>query len=250
MFDSSGHIVKWDYTVEDFATLEWESRARWVEAIAARYELGRWLDDITGAIRFLGSDPRFSQLNGWASNVDAAILQAINDGIRLAFRSEAPIGYLAPAGSLASFAGKVHIHGGELWAQFFRAINPHLAGPRPQLASDDELIDLRLRAEQHGVDYALAHHETRRRYASADPWQRSRIDIFLAGADGYRWLAPKYRYLVGGRCTASTHFLCEATDPRTASPYLAFLGNLLLELGAVVLYTPRAVGELVGLALN
>ena len=114
--NSNANITRFDCTVADFQSLSWEERKMWVELIADKLELGGWLDDIKAAIDHLSNDPDFHEMSGWAAQMDAGILQAINDGVRLSEGKE-------PVGRLVTFRGKTYwTHGGQGWFEFLMAM--------------------------------------------------------------------------------------------------------------------------------
>jgi hypothetical protein len=158
-----------------------------MNAFVELYKLDDWFTDILGAIRILSSDPDYRRGGGWAAYMDAAILQAINDGYRLYLGQDA--------------IGSGSTHGGSAWRDFFAALLAGMEG--------NQLIVLRLAGEQGGVDYARGLAETQRRYAAEDERVQIKIDLFLWGADSYRSF--------GQRCRGSYSCNFRHTDPRQAT---------------------------------
>ncbi len=189
--------MKTDCTVDDFHELTWSQRLEWLELFVQENQLGDWFDDIAGAIEILSNDPDYQDMNGWAAYIDAGILQAINDGMRI-FNNQDPIG-----------------DGGGAWSAFFSAEdkgweNSNLNG----------LIALRLAGEQGGVDYAALLPETIRRHDASDARVQLKSYLFLKGANQYRYTGMACRVLFS--CNS------EFTDPRTAveTPFFQGLGQL------------------------
>ena len=88
----------------------------WVELTADKLELGEWLHDIKAAIDHLSNDPDFHEMSGWAAQMDAGILQAINDGVRLRRGDE-------PIGGYVTYRGETYwTHGGQGWYEFLMAM--------------------------------------------------------------------------------------------------------------------------------
>ena len=212
-FDPTGHcafaqlpdgtetdeIVKFDCTVGDFQALSWKQREKWMNSFIELHGLGEWFDDILGAIGFLSSDSDYARMGGWAAYMDAAILQAINDGMRL-YSGQSAIG----SGSS---------HGGGAWNAFFKG----LKDDRLEGTDLNRLIGLRLAGEQGGVDYARSLPETQRRFANETRRVQIKVDLFLWGADNYRSF---------GMWCRGNWFICQnmdawdytaVTDPRTAT---------------------------------
>ena len=184
-------IVKFDCTVGEFQALSWEQREKWIQSFVELYGLGEWFDDILGAIGFLSSDPDYSRGGGWAAYMDAGILQAINDGMRL-YKGQNAIG----SGTS---------HGGGAWHAFFIGyLDDDLEG-----RDLNQLIVLRLAGEQGGVDYARSLSETQRRFTNESARVQNKVDLFLWGADNYRSF--------GMRCRSNYSCQFDLTDPRAAT---------------------------------
>jgi len=166
-FDENGNINKFDCTVDDFHALSWEERIKWVDLFVSTNKLEDWFNDIRGVISdtFVG-DSTFEDMDGYVAYMDAAVLQAINDGWQMK-KGETPIG-----------------NGGVLWAEFFNQDEETPASQKPALDK------LRLDAEQFGVDYARSLPESKRRYTQESIQDQIKIDVFLWGADSYRSVCP------------------------------------------------------------
>jgi RHS repeat-associated protein len=200
--DENGELLKTDCTVDDFQNLTWDQRLQWLDIFVATNGLADWFNDIRGAILELSSDPDYQQMDGWAAYLDAGILQAINDGMRLYD------GYGAIGHTLSNGQGYSTINGGAGWRDFFRNFYAGMA--------EDPLIVSRLRAEQMGVDYALSLPETDRRYQSSGTRVQIKVDTFLWGADRYRDFGRACRSYFAA-CTASFGpGIADYTDPRKA----------------------------------
>lgn len=130
--------------------------------------------------------------------MDAAVLQAINDGMLL-YHGNAAIGSAISDGRTYSL-----INGGRGWKDFFAA---YYAGM--QTSDLDNLINLRVKAEQQGVDYGLSLSESIRRGNMSSPYEQTKINIFLKGANAYRGVSAWCR----------DHSICDwsYTDPRVAT---------------------------------
>lgn len=161
------YLVKTDCTVDDFQALNWDQRQQWLQLFILQFGLGDWFVDIARVIQVFADDPDYNSMNGWAAYADAAVLQAINDGMRLAGGQKA--------------IGSAGANGGAAWAEFFRKAEQRSIG-------QNELIILRLAGEQGGVDYATSLQETQRRYSSLSPHVQDKSGFFLAGANTYRTL--------------------------------------------------------------
>ena len=157
--NGNANITRFDWAVADFQRLSWEERKMWVELIADKLELGEWLDDIKAAIDHLSNDPDFHEMSGWAAQMDAGILQAINDGVRLRRGDE-------PIGGYVIYRGKTHLtHGGHLWYELFKKHDPEIHNDRGHV--DHELTIIRFSAEQQGANYSRFLPETQRRLQEA-----------------------------------------------------------------------------------
>ena len=207
--DGDAIITKFDCTVEDFQNLSWEERLTWVRLIVDQEKLDEWLDDITAAIKHLSSDPDFQKMSGWAAQMDAGILQAINDGVRL-HRGQEPVG-----GDITVKGETVHTHGGEYWRKFldFEAKKTY----KTDTNALHEAIRTRYAAEQQGVNYSRNLPETRQRVQNAGLGEQAKIVLFLLGADAYR--------ATGFVCHMFTACVNPYTDPRTAVDE-TFVGGL------------------------
>jgi len=202
--DGRGYLSKTDCTVRDFQALSWAQRLEWLRIFVQQYELGDWFNDIMDAIMSLSTTPGLSDMDGWAAFVDAAVLQAINDGMRLVKGKDA-IGNSAFG----------LVNGARGWRDFFRAWQEFVSQKDSGLPmwTENEVIALRLSAEQQGVDYAISLPESIRRYQDEDVRVQIQIDIFLWGADTYRWAGEGCRRSPG---VCSTLFDAW-TDPRQAT---------------------------------
>ena len=176
--NGNANITRFDCTVADFQRLSWEERKMWVELIADKLELGGWLDDIKAAIDHLSNDPDFHEMSGWAAQMDAGILQAINDGVRLRRGDE-------PIGGYVTYRGETYwTNGGQGWFEFFDGHDPEIHNDRNFV--DHELTIIRFSAEQQGANYSRFLPETQRRLQAASLGEQVKIFLFLFGADGYR----------------------------------------------------------------
>lgn len=209
--DSGGNLAKTDCTVQDFQNLSWDQRMQWLSIFTRQFRLEIWFDDIMGAIRILSSDADYQQMSGWAAYADAAVLQAINDGMRLYLGQNA-------IGSAVSDAHTYSlINGGIAWNEFFHGF---YSGMRT--SNLNGLIVLRLAGEQGGVDYAISLSGTQSRYGAEDSRTQLKIGLFLWGTNGYR--------AIGQRCRGnnSCNVFSSYTDPREATETRLFrvLGQL------------------------
>jgi len=137
-------------------------------------------------------------MDGWAAYMDAGVLQAINDGMRL-YEGQDAIGSAISDGHTYSL-----VHGGSAWKEFF---DGYYAGM--DITDLNSLIVLRLAGEQGGVNYARSLPLSEQRYDSEDLRVRIKIDLFLGGADTYRSFGQWCR---GGFSCNSAY-----TDPRQAT---------------------------------
>ena len=150
-------------------------------------------------IQVFADDPDYSSMSGWAAYADAGVLQAINDGMRVAQ------GWRA--------IGSGGIHGGAAWALFFQSLTN-------RRIDNSTRIILRLAGEQGGVNYATSLAETQRRYEALTDRVAFKSAMFLIGANGYRG----YGMMCHVDCSNpfnATSYLFEAlvvahTDPRTS----------------------------------
>jgi len=150
-------------------------------------------------------------MNGWAAYADAAVLQAINDGMRLNLGHEA--------------IGSAETNGGAAWAKFFRnAVHTSIG--------QNELIILRLAGEQGCVDYATSLPGTQRRYSALTSRVQDKSGLFLAGANAYRTLGM---WCHAGCLTHASvpgelieNLIVAHTDPRTSGDtwLIQFLAQL------------------------
>jgi RHS repeat-associated protein len=199
--DAQGNIIKTDCTVDDFKALSWEERLQWVESYVRENKLGDWHNDMEFAIKFMSEDPIHSQSGSAAFFMDAAVLQSMNDGMNIASGR--------PCVS--------HCDESQLWDDFYKA--QAIRGPiKP---SDQTLIDVRLKAEQGGVNLAMALTIQRGLY---DPHSARYDDIyfgvFLGSANLYRdsalWINEHYPGVFP-----------QIFDPRQSGPALYNAGRTL-----------------------
>ena len=150
----------------------------WVELTADKLELGEWLHDIKAAIDYLSNDPDFHEMSGWAAQMDAGILQAINDSVRLSEGDE-------PIGGYVTYRGETYwTNGGQRWFEFFKKHDPRIHNERNFV--DHELTIIRFSAEQQGANYSRFLPETQQRLQAASLGEQLKISLFLSGADAYR----------------------------------------------------------------
>ena len=194
-------ISKFNCTVTDFQRLSWEERKLWVELIVDEENLDGWLDDIYEAIIHLSNDPDFKKMSGWAAQMDAGILQAINDGVLL-HRGQKPIGTSIIRYGLFP----KRWHGGAKWHEFLDFVGDGF--DENDIDRKNEIIRIRYQAEQQGVNYSGDLPETQKRYDEADFMLKRKIDLFLIGADVYRF--------IGDNCRRFRSCDNPYTDPRTA----------------------------------
>ena len=222
--DPSGHGVDCgigmgcvkDYTgaktLKDFRDMGWNERKHWLADIVHENDLGHWFDDMLGAIDFMAHNPSLSQQGGTAEVMDAAVLQAINDGLLITKGSD-------------PFGG-----GGQGWADFFKE--------RQDSNDEDHLIATRLRAEQQGVNYAWGLASTQSAFGNSTQSDQIFFRLFKTGADSYRSSAIAYRLgtpystmavqygapqFTGPLVVTATGIM---TDPRTSGPGLVGIGVL------------------------
>ncbi len=192
-------------TLDDFENMTWRNRKDWLASFAQRNRLENWFADMGSAIDFMISDPSLAREGGTAEVMDAAVLQAINDG------------WLMFTGEQASGDG------GQGWANFFQDRKDGITG--------GALIASRLQAEQYGVDYAWGLASTQSAYNNSSELDQIYFTIFKGGADGYRSMASSFRSdPLAVSIAENTLFLgplliTPATDPRTSGPYLNFAGG-------------------------
>jgi hypothetical protein len=202
-----GKILESNCTVGMFHALDWLQRSEWLQLFTETNDLGKWFDDIYNTIGFFSSDTEFSDMAGWTAYADAAVLQAINDGWR-SYRGDTPIGGDGTSGSSG-------------WHRFFSMYSSYQQGN----IDLDQLIAVRLEAEQQGVDYARSLPESRRRYNNSDLYTQIQIETFLQGANSYRAYAPKLRSLTSAPIIGS--LVTQYTDPRTSWSALEFGSRIL-----------------------
>ncbi len=202
--NSSGKefISKTDCTLDDFQALDWDDRKRWMGLFVNENDLEDWFDDIKGTIDILAADGDYNNMDGWAAYMDAAVLQAINDGMNLFSNREA--------------VGAEGTHGGEAWRAFFGALDRGMKNTDP-----NQLIVLRLSGEQGGVNYALGLTETSWRYQAESTRVQLKVDWFLWGTNLYRERSMSCRS--AGSCWVDAY-----SDPRQATEtrLFRFLGTL------------------------
>ncbi|MBI5825426.1 MAG: RHS repeat-associated core domain-containing protein [Chloroflexi bacterium] len=187
-------------TLDDFQNMSWDERKEWLDDFVANNNLEDWFDDIKGAIDILSSDPDYQDMSGWAAYMDAAVLQAINNGMRIN-KNQSPVG-----------------GGGGAWAAFFAAYYDGW-----QDSNLDGLIALRLAGEQGGVNYGVSLSETTARFNNSNPRVQLKIGLFLAGANGYRSTGIWCR----NNGTCSNNIFSVYADPRTAveTAFFQYLGQ-------------------------
>ncbi|MDQ3006166.1 MAG: hypothetical protein M3R47_12395, partial [Chloroflexota bacterium] len=191
-------------TLNDFQDMSWNERKRWIAEFASERDLDNWFDDMGSAIDFMISDPSLANEGGTAEVMDAAVLQAINDGWQM-------------------FKGKqANGEGGQGWANFFQARGDGITG--------DALIVARLQAEQYGVDYAWGLESTQSAYKNSSGLDQTYFSVFKGGADGYRSMASAFRSNpLAVNFAEQNQFLglsLSMTDPRTSGPHLNTVGKV------------------------
>jgi len=190
----TGEIVKTDCTVDDFLNLSWEQRLEWLKLFVSQNDLADWFDDIKNAIEFMMDDPNLSDASGAANYMDAAVLQAINDGWNVVTGGTA--------------IGEAGIDGADGWASFFQKWRD--CRETGMCGDGNWLLDDRVEAEQIGVDYAQTlTYAPGGAYDRDDIRSKAELDWFLLGANGYRAVGTRLGPLCAGVC-----------DPRTAGPGL------------------------------
>jgi hypothetical protein len=95
--DPSGHCMtnskettrgdRFDCSVDELQNLDWDIRAWWIRGLGDAAGASRWFENITGILGFFKNTEQLSDLKGWASVGDAALLWAVQDGYRSAFKS-------------------------------------------------------------------------------------------------------------------------------------------------------------------
>jgi RHS repeat-associated protein len=195
-------------TKEDFRNLPWVERKRWLTEFVHEKKLDTWFDDMIGAIDFMMRNPSLSQKGGTAEVMDAAVLQAINDGWNGDTRG-----------------------GGQGWADFF-------AEAKQPSANKNHLIATRLSAEQKGVDYAWNLAGTQSAFKKSGQFDQVFFRSFKMGADSYRSSAIVYRLGAPLSTMAiqtsvplylsplAVAVTAGMTDPRTSGPGLVFMGEV------------------------
>lgn len=193
-------------TLDDFRNMSWRNRKDWLQSFAIRNGLENWFDDMAGAIDFMTSDSHLSAKGGITEVMDAAVLQAVNDGW-LIHTGQDPVG-----------------GGGQGWDKFFDAYDLFKING----ISRDSLIGIRLQAEQYGVDYSWGLNEVQNAYSSSSELDQIYFDIFKGGADSYRSSSIAFRSDPLAVNTAEfswSGLVLMATDPRTSGPFLNFIGQ-------------------------
>ena len=127
--------------------LNGDQRLDWVDEFVTRNNLGNWFDDIRNVIESFKVDPDFSDLQGATAHMDAAILHAMQNGMRL--HNDQGIRCAESCHS----AGKAAL----AWGKFF---DENALPPSERTLTEDGLIRLRLEGEQAGADYGWAYPET------------------------------------------------------------------------------------------
>ncbi len=79
-----------DCNLEEFNTLSWEWRKRWMQDFMDEYTGGQYFNNIIGIIEYFQEGPVFND-SEWAKRSDAAVLLAIQDGQR-ALQGATPMG--------------------------------------------------------------------------------------------------------------------------------------------------------------
>lgn len=148
-----------DCTQEEFESLSWDDRIKWVEDFM-EYTGVEWFYNIIGILAYFRDDVVWSN-SVWASVSDAAVLRVIQDGWRVA--------------NGASSIG-VENDATNAWKKFFVG----------EANGEDDHILLRLwgEAEQAGVDYGIDLAEP---YISSI-MEEAYIDSFVAFGNVYRWM--------------------------------------------------------------
>ena len=208
--DPSGHCSE-DVEYEEgtlcyFQNMSWEKRKEWLINFSETNELGDWFDDMINAIDFMMNDPSLAAKGGVTEVMDAAVLQAVNDGW-LIHTEQGPFG-----------------GGGQGWADFFDEL-------RDNPSDQNNLIEKRLKAEQDGVDYSWGLEVVQEAYENSGTFDQIYFDIFKGGADGYRGAARAWRSsdpLLVTATDSSLFFsqLNTVTDPRTSGEFLGAIGHL------------------------
>lgn len=158
------------------------------------------------AVDFMSNEPILAHEGGTAEVMDAAVLQAINDGWRI-YKGLDPFG-----------------DGGQGWSTFFQGVEAF----ENKEIDVNQLIAIRLEAEQYGVDYSWGLSDVQTAYGNSDTLDQIYFDIFKGGADSYRASAIDFRsnpLAVNRAETRNASFLLTVTDPRTSGPILNIMGK-------------------------
>jgi RHS repeat-associated protein len=208
--DPSGHCSKSvnyeEGTLCYFQNMSWSERKAWLINFAKRNNLGNWFDDMISAVDFMMNDRSLSAEDGIAEVMDAAVLQAVNDGWLIHTKQD-------------PFGG-----GGQGWADFFKGIEAFDIGD----IDKNQLIVIRLQAEQKGVDYSWSLAEVQEAYANSTALDQIYFDVFKWGADSYRSFAVGFRsnpLAVSLAEIGRSDLLLAGTDPRTSGPILNTMGS-------------------------
>ena len=167
-FDESGETIAYlDCTLENFDAMSIADRLLWIQYFMDQFHIGPWFNNIEGIIQGFVENG-LADSGSWLSIVDAAILQAIQDGFVV---SDMEGAQGAVGNATSENPGKA------TWKIFFDELAKDPAG------DDDALIEMWGTAEaastQHGEviagDLGLA----------PDPYET----FFLKTGDAYRWAA-------------------------------------------------------------
>ena len=168
--DPSGHcytdagVYAENCDVERWSKESWQQRIDWMREFSRRHVKPGTFNNIEGILEFMMNDSHFSDLAGWASHADAAVLFAIQEGWNL--NSKGP-----------NRAGA----SGELWASFFDQFKQSSSG-----LDDPGVWQAWGAAEQSGVEYGVQYADGLGLRARAGAFEQAQIDVFVTTSTMYR----------------------------------------------------------------
>ena len=192
-------------TLDNFLGMGWNERKHWLNDFTQENHLGNWFNDIEGAIEFMSTDKDFRKEGSIAEVMDAAVLQAINDGWRL-YKRQNQIG-----------------GGGQGWVNFFILLDTKKLYANQEAVPQTQINIARLAAEQFGVDYSYGLVDVKAAINNADDFENIYFDVFKTSADKYREFGIKGSVFNFNLCSACAG----QVDPRVMGPVLVDASRML-----------------------
>lgn len=128
------------YSLPQFRAMTMSQRSDWLSQFQEYYGTEGWFNSIQGVLRFLRDTPELQDPNGFASRVDARILVAIQDGMRI------------HRGIESGVTNPIDTSGAAEWSLFFDEFYRRGSERDPDALGSYKLKNLWATAEQAGTE--------------------------------------------------------------------------------------------------